>query len=350
MKIIDFGTARGQNRRCHTVAGVVFAKPGYVAPEVANGDPGDARVDLYALGIMLWELCAGRRFLQGDAQAHMAAVARNQNDPPPIALSLGAPSALDATIARLTAFDRDARYPSSRAAARDLAALLGAAVAPLPSGERGVRARAAHLDAAPVPWRAGAVAAASSRRLVAEGARPRPQAGARTAALTPGGSPRRRGGRCAAAAARGSEAATPRRGRATALRARDRARARAAPSTRRSTSISARRVALKVDLRGARRRRRESRRASAARRASLASLSHEHLVKVHDFGVQPRTAGCSAAWTCSRARRSTRLLGRGDARSTGRDALAMAAKVLARSSSRTPRGWCTATSSPRTCS
>src|SRR6185312_13057694 len=57
-KIIDFGTARGQNRRCHTVAGVVFAKPGYVAPEVANGDSGDARVDIYALGIMLWELVA----------------------------------------------------------------------------------------------------------------------------------------------------------------------------------------------------------------------------------------------------------------------------------------------------
>jgi len=37
VKLIDFGTARGQNRKCHTVAGVVFAKPGYVAPEVANG-------------------------------------------------------------------------------------------------------------------------------------------------------------------------------------------------------------------------------------------------------------------------------------------------------------------------
>lgn len=90
-KIIDFGTARGQNRRCHTVSGVVFAKPGYTAPEVANGDPGDARVDLYALGVMLWELCAGRRFLQGDAAAHMAAVARDAKSPPPIADACGAP-------------------------------------------------------------------------------------------------------------------------------------------------------------------------------------------------------------------------------------------------------------------
>ncbi len=111
-KIIDFGTARGLNRRCHTVAGVVFAKPGYVAPEVANGDSGDARVDLYALGVMLWELCAGRRFLQGDANVHMAAVARNARDLPPIAEITGAPAELDAAIAKLTAFDRDARYAS----------------------------------------------------------------------------------------------------------------------------------------------------------------------------------------------------------------------------------------------
>jgi eukaryotic-like serine/threonine-protein kinase len=144
VKIIDFGTARGQNRRCHTVAGVVFAKPGYVAPEVANGDPGDAQVDLYALGIMLWELCAGRRFLQGDANVHMAAVARNTKSPPPLAALTGAPDELDAIIAKLTAFDRDARYLASRTAACDLARLLGAA-GPVESGERGVRARAAHL-------------------------------------------------------------------------------------------------------------------------------------------------------------------------------------------------------------
>jgi serine/threonine-protein kinase len=153
-KIIDFGTARGQNRRCHTVAGVVFAKPGYVAPEVANGDSGDARVDLYALGIMLWELCAGRRFLQGDASAHMTAVARNAKNPPPIAASCGAPAELDAIIEKLTAFDREARYRAGRTAAADLARCLSAADA-LPSGERGVRARVAHLMASLFPGEPG---------------------------------------------------------------------------------------------------------------------------------------------------------------------------------------------------
>ncbi len=144
IKIIDFGTARGQNRRCHTVAGVVFAKPGYVAPEVANGDSGDFRVDMYAAGVMLWELCAGRRFLQDDAQAHMAAVAAGERNLPAIAKLVGAPRELDVVIAKMTATDRDARYQSTRLAATQLAGLLRDA-APLPNGERGVRARAAQL-------------------------------------------------------------------------------------------------------------------------------------------------------------------------------------------------------------
>jgi serine/threonine protein kinase len=122
----------------------VFAKPGYVAPEVANGDSGDFRVDLYALGVMLWELCAGRRFLEGEASDHLAAVAAGKRDLPPIAESVGAPLELDTVIARLTAHDRDARYGSSRDAARDLAALLIGAPS-MEGGERGVRGRVASL-------------------------------------------------------------------------------------------------------------------------------------------------------------------------------------------------------------
>ena len=144
VKLIDFGTARGQNRRCQTIAGVVFAKPGYVAPEVANGDPGDHRVDLYALGVMFWELLAGRRFLQGDPQEHLAAVARGERQPPPIAKLVDAPEAIDAIIARLCAYDREDRFDSGRVAAAELAKLLVEAPS-LSNGERGVRARIAQL-------------------------------------------------------------------------------------------------------------------------------------------------------------------------------------------------------------
>jgi serine/threonine-protein kinase len=144
LKLIDFGTARGENRRCHTISGVVFAKPGYVAPEVAAGVSGDFRVDLYALGIMLWELLAGRRFLQGDPTEHLALVAKDERKPPPVAALVGAPLELDDIIARLTAHRVEDRYASAKLAAQDLVKLLSKAPG-LPNGERGVRARIANL-------------------------------------------------------------------------------------------------------------------------------------------------------------------------------------------------------------
>jgi serine/threonine-protein kinase len=144
VKLIDFGTARGHNRRCHTVAGVVFAKPGYVAPEVARQQVGDGRIDLYALGILLWEVCAGRRFLTTDPQRHLDDAAAGKVVVPPIAEACGAPRALDDVIARLTRNDPDERYARASMAVPDLARVLASAPS-AESGERGVRARIAAL-------------------------------------------------------------------------------------------------------------------------------------------------------------------------------------------------------------
>ncbi|HXN34063.1 MAG TPA: serine/threonine-protein kinase [Polyangiaceae bacterium] len=144
IKVIDFGTARGQNRRCHTVEGVVFAKPGYVAPEIARQQVGDGRIDLYALGVILWELCAGRRFLSTDPQKHLDDVAAGKVVLPAIALACGAPPELDEVIATLTKSDPDERYARASLAVPALARLLASAPTSEP-GERGVRARAAAL-------------------------------------------------------------------------------------------------------------------------------------------------------------------------------------------------------------
>ncbi len=144
VKLIDFGTARGQNRRCHTVAGVVFAKPGYVAPEVARQEVGDGRIDVYALGIMLWELCKGGRLLVGDPQRHLEDAAAGLTQIPPIARGANAPAALDDVIAKLTANDPAKRYRNAAVAVQDLAGLLTSAP-PTNTGERGVRARLAGL-------------------------------------------------------------------------------------------------------------------------------------------------------------------------------------------------------------
>jgi serine/threonine protein kinase len=144
VKLIDFGTARGLNRRCQTIAGIVFAKPGYVAPEVANNTPGGVPADLYALGIMLWEMLAGRRFLSGDAGTHMAAVAAGKRNPSPLASLIGAPAELDAVVAKLTAVKIEDRYSSARQAMNDLVRLLQRAQS-MADGDRSVRGRIAQL-------------------------------------------------------------------------------------------------------------------------------------------------------------------------------------------------------------
>lgn len=68
-KILDFGLARvlGQSRL--TVEGAAAGTPGYIAPEVLAGDPGDARADLYALGAIWFEMLAGRRSCDSTASA-----------------------------------------------------------------------------------------------------------------------------------------------------------------------------------------------------------------------------------------------------------------------------------------
>ncbi len=146
VKLIDFGTARGENRRCQTVSGVVFAKPGYVAPEVANNTPGGAAADLYALGIILWELVMGRRFLTGDPARHLTEVAAGRMPPPAVSLTRNVPLELDTLIGCLTATDLSERYATAREALSGLVRVLKRAPS-LADGERGVRSRVQHLMA-----------------------------------------------------------------------------------------------------------------------------------------------------------------------------------------------------------
>ena len=143
-KLIDFGTARAENRHSQTVAGIVFAKPGYVAPEVAKQNPGGPQADLYALGIILWELARGRRFLSDDPAEHLARVAAGERNPPPLALHNDIPTEVDTVIARLTAPNLKDRYQAAREAVRDLARVLHKAPS-LANGERSVRSRMADL-------------------------------------------------------------------------------------------------------------------------------------------------------------------------------------------------------------
>ena len=68
VKVVDFGIATANDELDLTRAGVLKGKIGYMAPEQARGQPVDRRTDVYALGIVLYELLARKRCYSGDDQ------------------------------------------------------------------------------------------------------------------------------------------------------------------------------------------------------------------------------------------------------------------------------------------
>ncbi|WP_059439523.1 serine/threonine-protein kinase, partial [Anaeromyxobacter sp. PSR-1] len=121
VKLADFGIARAMSQGGLTDPGTVKGKLAYMAPEQARGAPLDARADVFALGVVLWELCAGRRLFARDSEAAtLAAVLEGAPPPPPSAWNDEVPPELDALV--LAALERD---PANRtASAGELATAL----------------------------------------------------------------------------------------------------------------------------------------------------------------------------------------------------------------------------------
>lgn len=66
VRLTDFGIAKASERSAQTTAGNIKGKFRYMAPEQAMGRSLDRRVDIFALGAVLWEMLSGQRFLKGD--------------------------------------------------------------------------------------------------------------------------------------------------------------------------------------------------------------------------------------------------------------------------------------------
>lgn len=84
LKIMDFGIARRSEMQADgglTTDGMVMGTPDYMAPEQAQGRPADFRSDIYALGVVLFEIFTGRLPFQGETL--MATVLKHIQEPPP---------------------------------------------------------------------------------------------------------------------------------------------------------------------------------------------------------------------------------------------------------------------------
>jgi eukaryotic-like serine/threonine-protein kinase len=116
VKILDFGIAKvGSFQNKITRAGEIFGTPHYMAPEQAKGAAVDHRADIYALGVMLFELVTGH--VPFDAETPFGVLTQHINaEPPPVsALNPKISSGLEAIVMKCLAKKPDNRYPSMEA-------------------------------------------------------------------------------------------------------------------------------------------------------------------------------------------------------------------------------------------
>ena len=120
VKVSDFGIAKAREASAATASLLIKGKPAYMSPEQANGEQLDGRSDLFAVGVMLWEMLVGRRLFMGeDTRSTLAAVLFGQV-PRPRSLRGDVPKDLERVVMKLLERDLPARYPTAEAAIGDL--------------------------------------------------------------------------------------------------------------------------------------------------------------------------------------------------------------------------------------
>jgi serine/threonine protein kinase len=110
--LADFGLVKLQQaRRALTQAGMILGTPDYTSPEQALGEPTDHRADIYALGVVLFEMVTGK--IPFEAERSFDVLLMHINEPPPKPRDLVAdiPEAVENTILKALAKAPDERYP-----------------------------------------------------------------------------------------------------------------------------------------------------------------------------------------------------------------------------------------------
>jgi serine/threonine-protein kinase len=133
VKVADFGLARSVAGAVQTKGGMIIGTAAYLAPEQVAGGTSDARTDVYAAGIMLFELLTGLQPHAGESPLAVAYKHVDEVVPPPSSVLPGLCAAVDALVAMATSRDPDLR-PAS--AGQFLRALQGARNALAPGTAR----------------------------------------------------------------------------------------------------------------------------------------------------------------------------------------------------------------------
>jgi eukaryotic-like serine/threonine-protein kinase len=117
VKLTDFGIAKAG----HTQSGMLKGKFAYMSPEQARGEEVDARTDVFALGIVLWEMLTGGRLFDGDSDVAVLRAVRESVIAPPARLNPDVPKALDEVVSIALQRHPEARFQSAGEMERALA-------------------------------------------------------------------------------------------------------------------------------------------------------------------------------------------------------------------------------------
>jgi len=126
VKVLDFGVARveGMTSSRLTQTGTIVGTPAYMAPEQARGEEADFRTDLFAFGVVLYEMASGSNPFEG--RTIMGTIARIlEFEPPALSGPSAEMSALDGVVRRCLNKDPESRYLSTDRLVEDLERLVG---------------------------------------------------------------------------------------------------------------------------------------------------------------------------------------------------------------------------------
>jgi serine/threonine-protein kinase len=135
IRVTDFGIARSRDRVHQTQSGVLKGKIGYMAPEQLGQEPVDRRVDVWSVGVVLWELLANERLFSAPNVAATVDAVQNRVVKPPSQSNPFVPAALDAIALRALERDRNKRYQTMRELALDLEMFLSSRRDTVPAAE-----------------------------------------------------------------------------------------------------------------------------------------------------------------------------------------------------------------------
>ncbi len=147
VKIIDFGLAKSTARSKYTLPATVMGKLGYMSPEQARAETVDHRTDIYACGIVVWEMLANEPYLEPGTMGEMMAAMANPKPRSLVGLRPEIDEALDRVVQRALRPRKEERYAKADDFARELAASLLRLGASIGAEEVGAYVRAMCPDA-----------------------------------------------------------------------------------------------------------------------------------------------------------------------------------------------------------